>query len=160
MTTPKTVEVTGILSAEQIATLKRGYDRAGMNHAALVGVGAPYEPGKPFVELLIGRFFDASRWPPGERELCIIAMLAQQYGGSGAFLAIHLYWGLMEGLSPEKLADALLLMGVYTGISNYNAGIGTLRKVLTLLEGLAAGPNAEEDVKWANVLAKLRAAFG
>jgi hypothetical protein len=156
---PDPIDVTQILSDDDLAVLRRGYDREGMNRMALASVTAPYPPATPFVEFVVGHFFDASRWPPAERELCLVCMFAQRPGPGGLFLAIHLYWGLMEGLSPTRLADAFLLVGSYGGLDVFNAGVTTLRRVLLLLRRQATRPDAEEACRSSYVINRLRDEF-
>ena len=54
---------------------------------------------------------------PAQREAVIIATVAAER--DTFVLSGHLYWGLMEGLSVENLADILLTVASYSGINNF-----------------------------------------
>src|SRR5262249_2383719 len=67
-----------------------------------------------------------------DRERCLIALLAAR--GESWALAVHVYVGLMEGISPEEIAHIIYLAGIYSGVSNFIGGIETESGVLDLLE--------------------------
>ena len=89
-----------------------------------------------------------------DRERCLIAILA----GRGADLnfAIHVYMGLMHGLTPEEIANVLFLVGVYTGVDNFAQG---LKAEVTVLETLATVAADGASLGAAAVLAALQRAF-
>ena len=79
------------------------------------------------------------------RELILISVLGRQ--GNAYFLAIHIYWGLMEGLSVSAIANTLLLTSWYEGISLWSAQSGTLRTTLDVLkQQVADGKTGTNDV--------------
>lgn len=67
-----------------------------------------------------------------DRERSIIAILASQ--PNALFLAIHLYWGLAEGLSVNDICQIMLIVGGYSGFSCYTNGLNTLYKTLRALK--------------------------
>ena len=50
---------------------------------------------------------------PKDRERCLIAILASR--DAGLNLALHIYVGLMEGLSPMDMADIIFLGDLHGG---------------------------------------------
>ncbi len=52
------------------------------------------------------------------------------------FLAIHIYWGLMEGLSPADIGWTQLLTGAYEGIDKYSNGVSVLSTTLTAMKSV------------------------
>lgn len=58
---------------------------------------------------------------PIDRERCLISILATRKERLN--LAIHIYMGLMYGLSPAEVANTLALTGTYSGISDYIFGM-------------------------------------
>lgn len=53
-------------------------------------------------------------------------------------LGVHIYWGLMEGMTSDEVAHTLVLAGAYQGVPVYATGLLVLEKVTGLLKGLAA----------------------
>src|ERR1041384_5671030 len=128
-----------------LVPLRAAYDgsRSGMTRMLQSKLPAAYDPSRAYVDAVISVFYD----DPGsedesattreklsikDRERCVIAMLASR--GADYNLALHLYMGLMEGISPGEIANVLLLAGVYTGVDNFAEGIGVEIDVLTWLK--------------------------
>lgn len=164
-------ELPDILSDEEIATLHRGYDLTALNGGARMGlVTATFGGAAGLVDPLQARFYPEKRsrnnffgnkvrraaaraqkapaplaMDNAARELILISVLGRQ--GNAYFLAIHIYWGLMEGLSVTAIANALLLTSWYEGISLWSAQSGTLRTTLDLLkQQVADGKTGTNDV--------------
>lgn len=108
--------------------------------AALIeAFSARYAPSKPFIAALLDQMNpidDPSTGKrmlePKDKERCLIAILAARE--PGLELAIHLYVGLVSGLSTKEIAATLQLAGVYTGVDNFGAGLLFFGEVLELLE--------------------------
>jgi len=149
-------DVREILGEPELARLRAGYDRDAMNRAALDALISPFPPARAFAEFVVGHFYDAERWPPDRRELCLITYFTVEGGNDHVNLGTHIYWGLMEGLSPEVIGDTILLASVYSGIDNYTNGIGVLRRVLTVLREIADGPDADQAARSLSVVQRLR----
>lgn len=149
-------DVREILDQEQLARLRAGYDRDAMNRAAINALISPFPPARAFAEVVVGHFYDAARWPPDRRELCLITYFTVEGGDERGNLGIHIYWGLMEGLSPEVIGDTILLASVYSGIDKYTNGIRALQRVLTVLREIADGPDADRAAQCMSVVLKLR----
>lgn len=100
-----------------------------------------YPSGRELFNPLNQRFFDHTEDGHERRqhsslgrdniERTIITLFASQR--NGPFLAIHMYWGLLEGLTVGEMAETLLLVGTYTGIGAYTQGLTVLSQTLTFL---------------------------
>lgn len=140
-------DLTTILSAEAVEALRAQYAPEFMLAASRYAVAAPYPPNAGYVEWIIGSLYDGKRIAAKDRERTLIALLASQSTGHSLLLAVHLYWGLMEGLTVAEIADTLALSGVYLGLPHYTAALGTLSGTLKILGFLAARPEAKLDPK-------------
>lgn len=127
---PGPVDVTTLLTDAQLDVLRGAYDADAMNAAARAATALPFPPAAPFADFIIGRFYTGDAWPPARRELVLIALGAANLVGNGRTLAVHLYWGLMEGLGVGEIADTLLLVGAYAGVDKYSAAMRVLRAVI------------------------------
>jgi alkylhydroperoxidase/carboxymuconolactone decarboxylase family protein YurZ len=143
------------LSAPDIAKLKDGYKRDEMN--ALLSKLLPriYAPSHGYLDAISNTFL--GDLPPDDpshgqrtslslqdRERCIIALLAAR--AEGVTLGLHIYIALMEEISPEEIANIILLVGVYTGVDNVARGLLTevdtltaLKELLTVSQDLSVG---------------------
>lgn len=135
-------DLTAILSPETLAALRKQYSPDFMLAASRGAVAAPHPASAPYVEAVIAGFYNPTRMPPRDRERVLVALLASQSNAPSLLLAVHLYWGLMEGLTVADLADTLGLSGVYTGLGHYTAGLKTLRATLDTMVELASKPDA------------------
>lgn len=169
-----------ILTKAQIEAFRSGYSNAWMNNAAYGAVAGSFLQAGPTEELVIATW-TTPRWagaptqgpatlppagtpiaavpsmptelPPRERERVIIALLTAN-PISSMFLAIHLYWGLMEGLSPVEMAWVQLLTGTYAGIDKYSNGVSVLAQTLSAMAALnAAAPTKTSSQDVFNALA-------
>ena len=108
-----------MISDAQIATLKLGFDNALCVKLAMASLAGPIPAAQPWVAGPGDYFFATDKnMGPTHRELCIIAMMTAMKCPDQ--LVIHVYWGLMVGLSPNQIADAIYLAGDYSGIAAYN----------------------------------------
>lgn len=97
--------------------------------------GSQSAPGQP-VELQLDM---------AARELVLIPVLA--VAATPFEAATHIYWGLMEGLTPRAIANALLLCGFYRGVSTWSNASSVLENTLTLLAAQAdAGKATSTDI--------------
>lgn len=108
-----------------------------------------YSDSRPYVQAVLATYFDDARRDPDDfeldaddRERCIIALLAAQ--GGQFTLAIHIYLGLMLGITLQEIAHVILLSGVYTGVNRFAEGMFVHVKTLQTLAGLSGdfGPQA------------------
>lgn len=148
--------VTEILSDEAIALLRAGFDRELMYAIVRKTLNGPYPAVAPWTEFLMGNLYDGDG-PLGhtQRELIVISQLCAQ--GFVAPLATHIYWGLVEGLSPAEIAQAIILTGAYAGAQKYVVGIRVMGQMMRMLAECAAeGP---EGAGLPNVAQKLLAMY-
>jgi hypothetical protein len=138
-------DLTTALPDAALAALRAQYSADFMLAASRAAVAAPHPASAPYVEAVIKGFYDGARMAPRERERVLVALLATQSVAPSLLLAVHLYWGLMEGLAVTDLADTLGLSGVYTGLAHYTAGLKTLRITLDALAALATTAGAKLD---------------
>ncbi len=152
-------DVRTILSEEALASLRAAFDPALLGFAATKRAAAPYTDAAPFIDAIGARYYVAgpgasgpsSPVAPKDRERTLIGILAA--GNRPAFaLAVHVYWGLMEGLDVDDIADTLLLAGAYAGVDAFTNAAFTLGETLELLAGLAATP---ETARSAAVLPRI-----
>jgi alkylhydroperoxidase/carboxymuconolactone decarboxylase family protein YurZ len=148
-------DIRNILAPDQLAKLRGGYIAEVMNRAATAALIGPFPPATPIAEFIIGHFYRSERWEPARREQCVITYFASRAAGNEANLGIHIYWGMMEGLSADVIGDTILLAAAYSGIENYTNGIGVMTHVLTVLRALIEDPDPGA-VECMNVVKKLR----
>jgi alkylhydroperoxidase/carboxymuconolactone decarboxylase family protein YurZ len=168
-TASSTTDVTGILTAEELEQLRKNYDSAGIVSASMESIVGGYSGAAGFMDVLSKQFYSDPSQPrtepgvsalsfdPAARERILIAVLAVRLGGQGRFLAVHLYWGLMVGLSVEEIADQLLLTGMYVGLPNFTASIATFQTLLKELKACVAAGG--DNLKSLTILGKMGAWF-
>ena len=76
-----------------------------------------------------------------DRERVVLAVLLVQ-NADALQIAIHVYWGLMEGLTVREIVETFLLSGYYAGIFRYQRALGVLQVTLTALADTAAKGDA------------------
>lgn len=139
------MQLTNILTSDEVKALVTGYaeNRAALANFAKTRASADlYPPGAPLMNALVDYFYVQGASPVApptlltgkDRERCIISILASH--SSSLPLAIHLYWGLGEGLTVAELAEHLVLVGGYSGLDCYTDGLRILSTTLTALKGL------------------------
>jgi len=89
------------------------------------------------------------------RERCLVTLLAAH--GNAFQLAVHVYVGLMEGITPEELADLVFLAGIYAGIARMTESLDTANATLEVLTRVAADESRPPG--FAVVLGALRERF-
>jgi len=154
--------ITDILDEGQLVQLRAAYE-ANLKEMALALslIELSYPPVEGWLESIGSTVFtELSATPapdlplsPVDRERCLIALIAGRRETLN--LAVHIYMGLMTGLSPAEVANVLALSGVYTGLSAYVRGIRVADTTLKILAGLTLSPVHGPKV----VLAALNVAF-
>lgn len=141
----KKSEMESLLSARSLTTLRKGFDRQTLNDIAAARLIAPYPAGGELPAAILTHFFPVTGGAIGadDRERIILALLAAQ-GADDGQIAIHVYWGLMEGLTVADVMESLLLAGYYAGIFRYQRCLGIVRTTLLALE---AQPARKSDVR-------------
>lgn len=149
---PPSQDVRQLLPSEDLLILRRGYRRAVLSRAAHAVCVGPYAAAAPAVESWLGLFYEqGALLEPAQRELVLNALLATE--GRRLEVAVHVYWGLMEGLGPEQLAATFLLVGMYAGIDAYRSAIRVMHSVCRTLHELAATGGAAAETE--NVIREL-----
>jgi len=148
----KPQRLNNILPSRVLRDLRKNFNRTEMNNQ-LEQLFKVYGVTNKYIEDIRKVFYDRHqpRVAPNsltvsDRERCLIALLASR---GGQFpLAVHLYLGLMEGLSPEEIANILFLTGIYTGQDNLALGLFTLETTLATLKGIGAQrPSTQQGKK-------------
>ncbi|MCB9552496.1 MAG: carboxymuconolactone decarboxylase family protein [Myxococcales bacterium] len=153
---PTTRSVLEILDDAAIERLRKGYDRALMHGIVKRTLNVPYPPVTTWTGFIMDELYASdSPLDPAQRELVIISQLCGQ--GLVAPLATHIYWGLVEGLSPAQIAQCITLAGTYSGAQKYVIGIRVMQQMLTMLADCAAA--GEEAAALPSVAQKLLAMF-
>lgn len=167
-------DITQLLDPGRLAELRRHYDDDTMRDLLAQPLRVTYPPCEPWLDWISQHLYNRERFRPEYRELILLTVLSSNPHGGGRLLAIHVYVGLMVGLSPSEIADALLLVGVYTGIPSFTFGVyNILTKALAVLRqavdqatgqatGQAAGQAADqggESLAMQQILKRLAEAF-
>jgi hypothetical protein len=149
---PLATEIMGILTPEELAVLRGGFSPEGLIEPSRQAIVGTFPPIQDFASSFLSYFFSESAPVPGqgtstlspiERERILITLQALRMNGNGRFLGIHLYWGLMAGLSVREIADQLFLIGVYGGLSCYTSAITTLQTLLRHLKQCVASGDVQ-----------------
>ena len=125
-----------LLSDEALATLRAGYDAELMLRMATTALTAVDPEARDLLRFVDERLYRTARMAPIDRERCIITLQVAQ--GHAMPLAMHVYWGLMEGLSVDEVRQIVLLAGTYGGLPTFTAGTFVLKATLALLATHAA----------------------
>lgn len=145
-----------ILSPSDIELLQSGYNSAQMNGAA-AGAVQRYDPGAggegvtDWASWIVARVYEGPDAPDPagprmarvDRERCLIAVNA--VAGKAMPLAVHAYWGLMEGLSVGQVVQTLDLAGIYGGIDAFTDGGAVLKRTFETLKAQADASRNETD---------------
>lgn len=145
------------LDEATLTALRAQYKPDFMLAASRGAVVGPHPAAAGYVHWVVDYLYDGKRLKAADRERCLVALLAAKTTDSSFTLAVHLYWGMMEGLSVDELADVLALTGAYHGMPHYAMGQVTFRKTLDALRGLFERAPAACDP--AAVIGALRVAF-
>jgi hypothetical protein len=140
-----TATLESLLTDDDLGALRAAYDPAAMAAGARGATVAPLPAAAPLVDAIIDTFYSAAPLlPAARREQTLIALMASAPAPAGRTFAIHLYWGLMEGLSLADLAATLLLVGAYAGIDRYTNAAAAVAALVdrALRPALAAGGDA------------------
>jgi alkylhydroperoxidase/carboxymuconolactone decarboxylase family protein YurZ len=146
------------LSKHQLLALRDAYQRDTMMGALSKGMPGIDARTTQYIGDIRQAFFNNdSPMKPKDRERSLIAVLAARDAGFN--LALHIYIGLMEGLTPREIADIIFLGGIYTGVDRISDGLGALVKTLAALKGLSDGEMCTPNCTVDQVIPTLRTAF-
>lgn len=138
-------DLTTALADDDLLALRKGYQPAAMLAAATGTLGRLHEAGRPWIGAIGAAQYEGGPLSPKDRERCLVALLAAR--SERLTLAVHLYWGLMEGLTAAELAHTLMLVGIYDGVPAYTAGLLVLQATVGQLQAaVAAGETSSPAV--------------
>jgi alkylhydroperoxidase/carboxymuconolactone decarboxylase family protein YurZ len=120
-------------------TIPNAFNGTGLKDAATQYVGAI---GSAFYYDADRRAADSGLLDETDRERCLIALLASR--GRTFELAVHIYLGLMAGVSEAEIRHVLFLAGVYAGSDSFNASLRVLNRTLATLTRIAGHPSGPE----------------
>jgi len=146
------------LNEDQLLALRDAYQRETM--LGVLSKGMPSKDARTtgYITNIRQAFYDSGApMKPQDRERSLIAVLAARDAGFN--LALHIYIGLMEGLTPQQIADIIFLGGVYTGVDRISDGLGALVKTLAALKSLSDGDMCTPNCTVDQVIIALGAAF-
>jgi alkylhydroperoxidase/carboxymuconolactone decarboxylase family protein YurZ len=140
-------EISTILHRDKLKSLRTAYSDESADELLRDETPKLYGPAAAYFGAVVETYylpaaakFDANgertTLDPLDRQRVVIALQAAT--GQEAPLAIHIYIGLMLGLTVDEIANILLLTGVYSGVPNFFTGLGTLATTLLVLKGVAA----------------------
>ena len=146
-----------VLLDGQLEILRQAYSEADMTQILSSGIPGLDKRTASFIGTIRQAFYDTSQrtMEPKDRERCLIAILASR--DAGLNLALHMYVGLMVGLSQQEIADIIFLGGIYTGVDRISDGLAAEVRMLEVLSQLAVDPTACTVPR---VLQAMMAAFG
>jgi alkylhydroperoxidase/carboxymuconolactone decarboxylase family protein YurZ len=137
-------QINEMISQARIDALRASYEspagRAAMEASFRDVLPTLYDKSGPYVDVIFDLFYGAlppdtktnrSQLSEQDRERVIIALLAEEKGE--LTLSLHIYIGLMVGLSPEEMANILLLAGVYVGVNRFASGMLVAATTLKIL---------------------------
>lgn len=147
-------DLTTALSDDDLSALRAAYD-ARVLFAAATGTLARYHAaGAPYTAAIGAAQYEGGPLSARDRERCLVALLAAQK--ERMTLAVHLYWGLMEGLTPAELAHTLLLTGIYNGTPAYTNGLLVMDATVKQLAAAVAAGEAGSAAVLGRLVAALR----
>jgi alkylhydroperoxidase/carboxymuconolactone decarboxylase family protein YurZ len=125
--------IDAMISEDQLDILRQGYLKEDMIQLLAAGMPALDARTTQYINSIRGSFYDGGGTTigPKDRERCLIAVLASR--DAGLNLALHIYLGLMEGLTPQEIADVIFLSGVYAGVDRISDGLAAELKTLRVL---------------------------
>lgn len=146
-------DLTQLLGDRPLARLRQAYSPEVMRTAMLRAIGEGYPPLHTWNEAIAKTFYDtAEPLSAANRERCLIALLTQT--GPQLSLAIHVYWGLMEGLSAAEVCHIVGLAACYGGVPRLALGLPVVERTLQILSSLP-----DESVDSQSVLLALLAEY-
>ena len=113
--------ISDILTYNDLTRLRQQYDAQLMGAMMGAVLTTTYPASTPYVDTIGALFYGGptanmtgAALSAANRERCLIALLATR--GAGLNLALHIYLALAAHVSPEEIAQILLLVGTYSGV--------------------------------------------
>jgi alkylhydroperoxidase/carboxymuconolactone decarboxylase family protein YurZ len=128
-------DLRSVLTDSRLERLRAAYDPQVMRAAMLHAIVEGFPPLDAWNRAIAGTFYDdPNPLTPRDRERCLIAVLTNT--GPQLSLAIHVYWGLMVGLSVEEVCHTAGLAASYAGVPRLAVALPAIQRVLELLDQL------------------------
>ena len=126
-----------LLDDASLDRLREGYDPTALLRANVVATEQVYPPAGPWCAGIASSFFGPDTpLKPVDRERCLVGLLA--YTGPDISLSVHIYWGLMEGLSLAEASQTVALTGCYGGLPKAYQGFAVIARTAMLLKRAAS----------------------
>lgn len=164
MAPPPIKRIRDYLPLLKIEILRREYVREQAVALLNAVLPATYDQAREYADAVAHAFYGdlpddrgregRDRLSTQDRERCLIALLTSRR--AELELAIHVYLAVMERISPEEIANVMMLTGMYTGLDNFSRGLRVEAKALETLADIV-DENAPRDA--GSVLLRLRNAF-
>jgi alkylhydroperoxidase/carboxymuconolactone decarboxylase family protein YurZ len=164
MNLPPIKNIRDHISLPKIALLGRAYVREAALGLLNAVLPATYDKAREYSDAVAHAFYgplppdQGPEWRDAlslqDRERCVIALLASRR--AELELAVHIYLALMEEMSPEEIANILMLVGMYTGLDNFSHSLRVEAKTLDVLGAIVDG-GGKRDAE--TVLVALSVAF-
>jgi hypothetical protein len=140
-----------LLGDQALAELRAQYDGEMILRMALANLESTDPRTAPYTTFVGDEVYRSPRMRPIDRERCLIAILVQS--AQAMPLAMHVYWGLMEGLSTDDVLQTVLLAGMYGGLRCHTSSEMIVRECFLLLNELGEkGGEAAGTAAVANAL--------
>ncbi|RKG94500.1 hypothetical protein D7V97_38775, partial [Corallococcus sp. CA053C] len=163
-------DVSRLLCADALKRLRSRYHDKPSDPVALLSrssIQAMYSQSSDLLEEMMSEFYSPQKFARDQdfdqfardREQIVIALLAARMGNRRMHLALHLYWGLMVGLSPQEIAHRLLFISFYSGIDTLTSALETFSAVLNKLQGLTDAARSDEALEPRAIMGELAALF-
>ncbi len=136
-----------VLTQEELDFLKSGYLEGAMMASTRETLGRMHPAATGALAAMVDAVYRTDLGPehPRNRERILIALLT---GHHPAELAIHVYWGLMVGLTADDIGQILLATCGYNGVASYTVSLLTVKRTLEVLKAqVAASRQAPPDQK-------------
>jgi alkylhydroperoxidase/carboxymuconolactone decarboxylase family protein YurZ len=131
------------LTTAALSKLRAAYEPAVMSQGNAAALRDIYPPLSSWGDEVSATFYDR----PGpltakDRERCIVGLVTML--GATLPLAIHVYWGLMEGLSVEEICHTIGLSACYGGLPKASHGLLVVDRTLALMNRVSeTSPDAQ-----------------
>lgn len=137
-------ELRTIVNDGKLAALRAGYSHEAMLAANLAAIQRVAPQLATWNDSIGATFYGASSpLAPRERERCLIALITNI--GPGVCLAMHVYWGLMEGIDVDEMVHLVALAGCYGGLPRATFGMQVIHRTLIALSSLPSAHNTPND---------------
>ncbi len=133
-----------LIDDKSVLALRGAYSSTAMRAAMTGKLHLAYPPMHPWTEGTEATFYATDHIADRDRERCLIALLTVT--GPPLSMAIHIYWGLMEGIDMPEICHVIALAACYGGVPKLAPAFAVLQRLGPLLADLAARDAEPTDV--------------